>query len=587
MKEKFIDKLYKNLNFLTTIEIKKQLDKYSNLIDELVSTGLSEKKAISSLGSFRDIINDIKEEYGINKDTNIKEERVTKDSLNSSLNDEEKGSSKQLFKIIAIVLITLASLLFGGMFIYCFGFLTLTYTFIDLATIILLFGLIILFLGLLLTSVFGTYYLFSYFYKSRKNAIKGILIVSSCILSLGLMVIFISFSSVDFDVNNLFNYGKYTKEVKHFSLDDDLYFVDCTDIEFNVVLGDYQDPYIVVYSNDKVSFDISVDDNVEIKQNGVIPQYLNFPKMKIEVYYHEGYTNFSTFNFNSEEVNVVIENYIDIKTVNVEAYKSNIVMMSTILTGDVDIKANNSEISFYESIIESVNIYSAYSGLYLNSTLPESINVDSFESFYSFKYVNLGDDFILNSTKATILLEGVSSNSKVIFDVDVLSATFDKTAIDDVLINSNDAHINISGASSNGLFEFNCLKLNLFVEGSILNNINSESQNATIQMDELMSINDDSVINIESTYLEYRLLKSQTNDLIIKSTQCDIYFKESQMKNTLLDVNTGTILGELTFGFDSYKFIINTTGISNVVTGGSGENIFTVNSVDVDIYLTA
>lgn len=151
MREKFIDKLYKELNFLPPIEVKKQLDIYDNKINELMDSGLSEIDAISELGSIKSIINDIKFEYNITD--------------SSVINNEEKGSIKQLFKIPIIALSSIISLLILAAAIYCIVFLGITYTFIDYNTIVLLIGLSIFLIGLTLLLISLTYYCIKTLYK--------------------------------------------------------------------------------------------------------------------------------------------------------------------------------------------------------------------------------------------------------------------------------------------------------------------------------------------------------------------------------------------------------------------------------------
>ncbi len=151
MREKFIDKLYKELNFLPSIEVKKQLDIYDNKINKLMDSGLSEIDAISELGSIKSIINDIKFEYNITD--------------SSVINNEEKGSIKQLFKIPIIALSSIISLLILAAAIYCIVFLGITYTFIDYNTIVLLIGLSIFLIGLTLLLISLTYYCIKTLYK--------------------------------------------------------------------------------------------------------------------------------------------------------------------------------------------------------------------------------------------------------------------------------------------------------------------------------------------------------------------------------------------------------------------------------------
>lgn len=552
MREQFFDKLYKKLNFLTSIEIKKQLDKYSNFIDEAIKNGATEKSAIKSLGSIDNVIKDIKMEYDLldTKYDEIKEQRVTKEKYDN-INDEENGSTKQLFKILVMIIIITLSIFFCSIIGYLLWFLTITFTFIDYQTMMLLIGLILIFVALLLTSTFSVYHLFYFLYKSKKPIFKKELIVNSSILSLGLFIIFVSFCTVKFNTNNFFNYGKYKSEIIYFSLEDDVNFIDCTNITFNIIEGDYQDPYVVIYSNKQVSFEVNKNNNVNIKQNGTIPNYYNFPKMKIEVYYHEGITSESTFTFESKDVNVIFDSYYDIKNINVEAINSTVVMVSSIMTNDININSYNSDLSLYESIVENVNIESDFSNIYVRNTIPNSFNVTAKQNYYDLKDVILNDNFILKANNATVLLKGVSSNSKATFDINTLNIIFENTMIDNILINSNDAHIDIINSMAFGLFKLNCIKLNLFTENSILNDIKINSQDAIIHISKLMHFNESSLIEIVSINLHLRLFDSTISNLLVNAIEGDVYFTNTEIFNTTLNVDSGIIIAELVFGIES------------------------------------
>lgn len=586
MREQFFDKLYKKLNFLTSIEIKKQLDKYSNFIDEAIKNGATEKSAIKSLGSIDNVIKDIKMEYDLldTKYDEIKEQRVTKEKYDN-INDEENGSTKQLFKILVMVIIITLSIFFCSIIGYLLWFLTITFTFIDYQTIMLLIGLILIFVALLLTSTFSVYHLFYFLYKSKKPIFKKELIVNSSILSLGIFIIFVSFCTVKFDTNNFFNYGKYKSEIIYFSLEDDVNFIDCTNITFNIIEGDYQDPYVVIYSNKQVSFEVNKNNNVNIKQNGTIPNYYNFPKMKIEVYYHEGITSESTFTFESKDVNVIFDSYYDIKNINVEAINSTVVMVSSIMTNDININSYNSDLSLYESIVENVNIESDFSNIYVRNTIPNSFNVTAKQNYYDFKDVILNDNFILKANNAIVLLKGVSSNSKATFDINTLNIIFENTMIDNILINSNDAHIDIINSMAFGLFELNCIKLNLFTENSILNDIKINSQDSIIHISKLMHFDESSLIEIVSINLHLRLFDSTISNLQVNAIEGDVYFTNTEIFNTTLNVDSGIIIAELVFGIESYEFNIITQGESNVNTGGNGLYKLTIKAKYTDITL--
>lgn len=586
MREQFFDKLYKKLNFLTSIEIKKQLDKYSNFIDEAIKNGATEKSAIKSLGSIDNVIKDIKMEYDLldTKYDEIKEQRVTKEKYDN-INDEENGSTKQLFKILVMIIIITLSIFFCSIIGYLLWFLTITFTFIDYQTMMLLIGLILIFVALLLASTFSVYHLFYFLYKSKKPIFKKELIVNSSILSLGLFIIFVSFCTVKFNTNNFFNYGKYKSEIIYFSLEDDVNFIDCTNITFNIIEGDYQDPYVVIYSNKQVSFEVNKNNNVNIKQNGTIPNYYNFPKMKIEVYYHEGITSESTFTFESKDVNVIFDSYYDIKNINVEAINSTVVMVSSIMTNDININSYNSDLSLYESIVENVNIESDFSNIYVRNTIPNSFNVTAKQNYYDLKDVILNDNFILKANNATVLLKGVSSNSKATFDINTLNIIFENTMIDNILINSNDAHIDIINSMAFGLFKLNCIKLNLFTENSILNDIKINSQDAIIHISKLMHFNESSLIEIVSINLHLRLFDSTISNLLVNAIEGDVYFTNTEIFNTTLNVDSGIIIAELVFGIESYEFNIITQGESNVNTGGNGLYKLTIKAKYTDITL--
>lgn len=586
MREQFFDKLYKKLNFLTSIEIKKQLDKYSNFIDEAIKNGATEKSAIKSLGSIDNVIKDIKMEYGLleTKDDEIKEQRVAKEKYDN-INDDEKGSTKQLFQILVMIIIITLSIFFCSIIGYLLWFLTITFTFIDYQTMMLLIGLILIFVALLLASTFSVYHLFYFLYKSKKPIFKKELIVNSSILSLGLFIIFVSFCTVKFNTNNFFNYGKYKSEIIYFSLEDDVNFIDCTNITFNIIEGDYQDPYVVIYSNKQVSFEVNKNNNVNIKQNGTIPNYYNFPKMKIEVYYHEGITSESTFTFESKDVNVIFDSYYDIKNINVEAINSTVVMVSSIMTNDININSYNSDLSLYESIVENVNIESDFSNIYVRNTIPNSFNVTAKQNYYDLKDVILNDNFILKANNATVLLKGVSSNSKATFDINTLNIIFENTMIDNILINSNDAHIDIINSMAFGLFKLNCIKLNLFTENSILNDIKINSQDAIIHISKLMHFNESSLIEIVSINLHLRLFDSTISNLLVNAIEGDVYFTNTEIFNTTLNVDSGIIIAELVFGIESYEFNIITQGESNVNTGGNGLYKLTIKAKYTDITL--
>lgn len=586
MREQFFDKLYKKLNFLTSIEIKKQLDKYSNFIDEAIKNGATEKSAIKSLGSIDNVIKDIKMEYGLleTKDDEIKEQRVAKEKYDN-INDDEKGSTKQLFQILVMIIIITLSIFFCSIIGYLLWFLTITFTFIDYQTMMLLIGLILIFVALLLASTFSVYHLFYFLYKSKKPIFKKELIVNSSILSLGLFIIFVSFCTVKFNTNNFFNYGKYKSEIIYFSLEDDVNFIDCTNITFNIIEGDYQDPYVVIYSNKQVSFEVNKNNDVNIKQNGTIPNYYNFPKMKIEVYYHEGITSESTFTFESKDVNVIFDSYYDIKNINVEAINSTVVMVSSIMTNDININSYNSDLSLYESIVENVNIESDFSNIYVRNTIPNSFNVTAKQNYYDLKDVILNDNFILKANNATVLLKGVSSNSKATFDINTLNIIFENTMIDNILINSNDAHIDIINSMAFGLFKLNCIKLNLFTENSILNDIKINSQDAIIHISKLMHFNESSLIEIVSINLHLRLFDSTISNLLVNAIEGDVYFTNTEIFNTTLNVDSGIIIAELVFGIESYEFNIITQGESNVNTGGNGLYKLTIKAKYTDITL--
>ncbi|MBS7021215.1 MAG: DUF1700 domain-containing protein, partial [Firmicutes bacterium] len=67
-KKKFLSELEKKLNVLNESEIKDIINEYSDIIDEKVKHGKTEKEAIEDFGKIEDLAKEILSAYKINPD---------------------------------------------------------------------------------------------------------------------------------------------------------------------------------------------------------------------------------------------------------------------------------------------------------------------------------------------------------------------------------------------------------------------------------------------------------------------------------------------------------------------------------------
>ncbi len=368
-KEKFLDKFYKQLDFLDSITIKKYLDIYEEKINKSLDRGLTEKEAVQRLGKIKIIINNIKNEVGNDEIT----EKDIKDSYSTSHVDTTTNNTN--FKKFLLIVI---GFIFLSISIYNIVVLFNITKFKNIPSILCSTGIIILTICISFMLIINI--IRNKPYVSYLNLLKSkINLIGIATMFIGLLLITASFVIGECKVDNMINFGNHREEEYEFYIDKNiqLYIND----EVNFFFSDeIITPVIKVYANDDVSFElIEGNENYTLKQTGSRTNLFFIKKHSIDIYVPIG-------NFAETEV------YIEGDNINATIEKVHFKKL-TIKANDIDINNNEVIIDYLSINSNNLNIELAKGSIlhksyitvknicevYFDETITDNINIEAKE----------------------------------------------------------------------------------------------------------------------------------------------------------------------------------------------------------------
>ncbi len=363
---------------------------------------------------------------------------------------------------------------------------------------------------------------------------KRLLISSSIVSIIGLFLIFISFVMTGFNSDEYFNAGRYEYKTIEFN-NNTFIFENCDKVKVSTFIGD-QTPFIILYENNNVSFDI---ENNIITQFGITESYPLFKDQYLEVFLPQNDEMYN-FEFNGTNSSIIFDSIPNIGTLESNVEDASISLIDCI-SSNVNLLSTNSSLFLNNSIVRGVIINSNKTEIYLNESIMSNITIDASKLHFQ------------------------STNNIIDFDINFECAIISVVLIDTIV--NKDIVINAS-------------YLSLKASNSIINKLDIIADDALIELNSIIS---DNTININCFDVTLRVDLSNLDKLNVKSDVGYIYTSNTTINRREYNVDKGSIKGNLPFGKESYTFSITTNGTSNVETGGNGEYYIKIKSSNVDV----